>query len=143
MKYAQVSQGVVIEVVSAAAHDTFNPTVQALFMQCPDQVTQGYTFTAPSTWTAPATPAPTPAPLAVLKPMQFYLAFTPSERIAIKTSADAQVAEFWATYQLAAQTDTPIDPNLVSVQEGVQYLRAHGILATDARVSQVLAGTPQ
>lgn len=143
MKYAQVSQGVVIEAVSAAAYATFNPTVQALFTQCPDTVEQGHTFTAPSTWTPPATPAPTAAPLAALKPMQFYLAFSPAERVAIKTSTDPMVQEFWDTYQRAERTNTPIDPQLVSVQEGVAYLRAHGILASDARVAQILAGTPQ
>jgi hypothetical protein len=82
--------------------------------------------------------------------MQFYLAFTPTERINIKKSTDPMVMEFWATYQLAAQTGHNIDPNLVSVQEGLAWLATPttatpagpGILAT-ARIAQISAGVPQ
>ena len=86
-----------------------------------------------------------------LTPMAFYLAFTPTERMAIKKSTDVNVAEFWATYQLAAQTNTSIDPNLVSVQEGLTYLATAttatppgaGILASAARIAQISQGIPQ
>jgi hypothetical protein len=82
--------------------------------------------------------------------MQFYLAFTPTERINIKKSTDPMVMEFWATYELAAQTGHNIDPNLVSVQEGLAWLATPatatpagpGILAT-ARIAQISAGVPQ
>ena len=86
----------------------------------------------------------------ILTPMQLYLAFTPSERIAIKKSTDPDVIEFWATYQLAVQTNTPIDPNLISVQEGLDWLATPttatpagpGILAT-SRITQILNGVQQ
>ena len=102
-------------------------------------------FTDPGqTAYAPVTVYPT------LTPMQFYLAFTAAEMIDIKGSADPLVKEFYARYQLAVQTNTPIDPNLVSVQEGLAYLATAttatpagaGILAA-GRVAQILAGTPQ
>lgn len=91
-----------------------------------------------------------PSTLPVLTPMQFYLAFAPAERVAIKGSSDANVKEFWATYELAAQTGTEIDPNLKSVQEGLEYLAipttatppGPGILAS-ARIQQILQGIPQ
>lgn len=92
--------------------------------------------------------APTSLPL--LGPMQFYLALSPAERIAIKTSSDPMVSEFWMTYQLSAQLNHPIDPNLTSVQGALNYLAAPvspgpgaGILASTARVTQILAGIPQ
>ena len=149
--YAQIQNGVAVEIVSQAAFNTFNPTVQALFVSCPSTVTVGYTYIAPSTWTAP--PAP-PAPIVkypILSPMAFYLAFTPAERIAIKKSTDPDVLEFWATYELAAQLNHTIDPNLASVQEGLAWLATPtsatppgpGILASTARIAQISEGIPQ
>jgi hypothetical protein len=87
---------------------------------------------------------------APLTPMQFYLAFTPTERLAIKKSTDQDVVEFWATYELAVQTNTPINPNLVSVREGLAWLATPatatppgpGILAA-SRIAQISAGIPQ
>jgi hypothetical protein len=83
---------------------------------------------------------PTPQPML---PMAFYLAFTPAERIQIKTSTDPVVQEFWATYLLAEQTGTPIDPGLVSVTAGLQYLRDSNILQSDERIADILMGVPQ
>lgn len=90
-------------------------------------------------------------PLPKLTPMTFYLAFTPAERIKIKASTDAEVMEFWDTYQRAERTETMVDPNLVSVQEGLAYLAQQpndtppgpGILASRDRIEQILAGIPQ
>src|SRR5487761_1979388 len=127
--YAKVENTLVEEVVTQAAHDTFNSTVQALFTACPTNVTAGYTY-ANGTWTAPVAPPTPPVVYRQLTPMQFYLAFTPAERMAIKKSTDVNVEEFWATYQLAAQTNTPIDPNLVSVQEGLTYLSVTDVAGT-------------
>jgi hypothetical protein len=141
MKYAKLENNVATEVVSAEAYATFNATVKALFTQCPDSTVAGATLTGTNTWTPPAAPA-APA-LPTLTPIQFYMAFTPAERIAIKASTDPEIAEFWATYQLAVQTSTPIDPNLNSVVDGLEYLRARNILASDARIAAIRAGTPQ
>ena len=89
---------------------------------------------------------------ALLTPMQFYLAFTPTERIAIKKSTDPIVQEFWATYELASsQPGGSIDPNLPSVIEGLAYLATPstatpagpGILASAARIAQIQAGIAQ
>ena len=148
--YALIQNGVAVEIVSPAAYNIFNSTTQSLFVSCPSTVTGGYTFVPPSTWTAPHAP---PAPVVkypILTPMQFYLAFTPTERIAIKKSTDLIVVEFWATYQLAAQLNNTIDPNLISVQEGLDWLATPttatpagpGILAT-SRITQILNGVQQ
>lgn len=132
--------------------ECFHPEVAAQFVPCPDGIVVGSTFN-PSTgaFTAPVAPPPAPVMLPQLTPMQFYLAFTPAERIAIKASTDPMVKEFWGTYTLAAQLNHPIDPNLISVQEGLAYLATSttasppgpGILASQARVTAILAGTAQ
>jgi hypothetical protein len=159
--YARPIDGVAVEIytppVDAASGqqhaiaDCFHADVAAMFRECPAGTVVGAVVDANGTWTAPAaTPVAAPR-LASLTPMQFYLAFTPAERIAIKASTDAVVKEFWATYELAVQTNTPIDPNLVSVQEGLAYLAAPttatppgaGLLAGTQRISQILSGLAQ
>lgn len=62
-----------------------------------------------------------------LTPMQFYMAFTPAERIAIKKSTDPIIEEFWDTYQLAAQLNNVVDPNLASIVEGLDYMAATNV----------------
>jgi hypothetical protein len=92
-----------------------------------------------------------PAPLLpLLTPMTLYMAFKPSERVAIKASKDPLVMEFWTMYQLSVDLQKPTDPNLVSVREALEYLATPvepgpgaGILAGPERVEQILAGIPQ
>ena len=124
----------------------FHPAVSAQFMVVTDGTKNGATF-ANGAWTNPPTPAPMPEPIIypMLTPMQYYLAFTPSERIAIKGSSDPVVKEAWATYELAAQLNETINPNLVSVQEALSYFTTTTppILASTARIAQILAGIPQ
>jgi hypothetical protein len=88
--------------------------------------------------------------LPLLTPMTLYMAFTPAERIAIKSSEDPLVKEFWDMYQLSVNLQKPTDPNLVSVREAIAYLAAPkqpgpgtGILASVDRVQQILRGDPQ
>ncbi|TFW17976.1 hypothetical protein [Duganella callida] len=88
--------------------------------------------------------------LPLLTPMTLYMAFKPAERIAIKTSVDPLVQEFWAMYQLSVQLQKPTDPNLASVREAIEYLAAPvepgpgaGILAGAERIGEILAGIPQ
>ena len=147
--YARIINNVAVDVVTADPATLFYPTIAAEFVIVPDGTVQGSTESG-GVWTPPA---PRPAPAATYKPlapMQFYLAFTPAERIAIKKSTDPDVIEFWATYQLAVQTNTTIDPNLISVQEGLDWLATPttatpagpGILAT-SRITQILNGVQQ
>jgi len=118
-------------------------------------------------WTCLVTngvPAFTAPPYAypTLTPMQFYLAFSPAERIQLKRLAttgipaseltaaipqDAEIAELWATYELAVTTQSSINPNLKSLQEGLAYL-AEPTAPTPAviastRIPQILAGIAQ
>lgn len=156
--YARIENQTVIEVFvphsGFALNECFCPEVVAMFVEVPDMVVVGSTTDDTGTWTPPAPPvAPgsgEDAPLELLTPMTFYLAFTPAERIEIKASKDPIVVEFWATYQLSVQLNRPVDPNLVSVRQALAYLAAPidpgpgvGILASPERIAQILAGIPQ
>lgn len=150
-KFARIlPNGIVAEVCSAAALATHEPILAATFIACPDNVTQNSSRNADNSWTI-FVPPPVVTVLPLLTPMTLYLSFTPAERIAIKKSADPMVVEFWATYQLSVQLGTMIDPNLMSVQDGIGYLArptsaappGPGILASSARVTQILSGAPQ
>jgi hypothetical protein len=101
--------------------------------------------------------------------MQFYMAFTPTERILLKAlattglpvnfpllnptntapiAADPIIAEFWQTYQIAASTNSPINTNLPSVKQSIEYLVSPSIEGTppviaSTRVNQILNGQAQ
>ena len=123
----------------------------------PDDIVQGATL-IDGVWTNPIPVIYTaPEPIITypnLTPMQFYLAFKPMERIAIKTSTDSMVQEFWATYQLAVQTSASIDMSLTSNQDAIGYLAipktaqtpfgtsGPGIITAD-RIAQILQGIAQ
>jgi hypothetical protein len=150
--YAQINNGIASEVVTSNPFTIFHPDVAVQFSIVPDGTETGAILTN-GVWTNAAPfipPTPVTPPLSALTPMQFYLAFTPTERIAIKASVDVNVKEFWSTYELAAQLNEVIDPNLVSVKEALAYLAAPvspgpgaGILASPGRITQILSGTPQ
>lgn len=148
--YARILSGQAVDVTTFDPTEAFHPDVAAQFVTVPDGTENGDLYDGKS-WSksAPATPAP--AALPKLTPMTFYLAFSPAERIKIKASSNPEVMEFWDTYQRAERTDTMIDPNLVSVQEGLAYLAQQstdtppgaGILASKDRIAQILNGIPQ
>lgn len=144
--YARIVDGYAVDVMTTDPSPLFHPSVAATFVTVPDGTANGDRKTG-STWKKYVPPTTDAAPPAVelprLTPMTFYLAFSPAERMKIKTSADPLVAEFWDTYQRAERTDTDVDPNLISIQEGLGYLVQVGILASASRVPDLLAGIPQ
>lgn len=154
MKNAQISNNVVTQVFAAIPGFTldqcFHADVLAGSVPVPDNVEPGWIVNADGAIVAPEIIVPE-VKYASLTPMSFYLSFTPTERIAIKKSSDPVVEEFWATYELAAQTNSNIDPNLVSVQESLAYLAipttatppGPGILTSTARIAQISNGVTQ
>lgn len=132
-----VSAGaVLIAVQSQESHEATDPTVKPLWIPVPDGTLAGAVSDGEGGWTNPD-----PGPV-VLSPMQFYLAFTPTERVAIKASTDPLVAEFWQTFELAVQTATVIHTGLASVTDGVNALVTANLINAN-RVADVLAGVPQ
>lgn len=95
------------------------------------------------------------APVATYRPLtagQFYNCFTAAEMIAIKGSADQFVKEFLARWQVSLQANENVNPNLISVQEGLAYLSVTNQLPSvtpeatyilPARIPQILSGVPQ
>lgn len=151
MKYARIVNNTAIDVRTESPEGCYTPNIVAEFVEVPDEVQDGWIHDNLSgTWSAPPPPpVPTPQPVVfpTLSPMQFYMAFSPTERIAIKKSTDEIVMEFWSTYELAVQTKTNIDPNLPSVVSGLEYLAnptpaGAGILSS-TRIPQILLGIPQ
>lgn len=152
-KFARLDEAnIVIEIFE---HPTLQPSathvpvIAAQFIPCPDIVVPGAVLSG-SEWINPSPVASPTVQLPLLTPMTLYMAFAPAERILIKSSADPMVQEFWAMYQLSVQLDKPTDPNLVSVQNALAYLATPsnpgpgaGILASQARVQEILAGIPQ
>lgn len=119
---ARIVDAVVIEVCTDAALATHAPAVQAMFQPCPANVVANWTFTPPSTWTAPA-PPPTPAPVyPTLAAFEFQMLFTTTEYLLIKNSVDPVVGAFWDIYQSALQTGSPVNLNSPRIQEGLTYL---------------------
>jgi hypothetical protein len=144
--YARIVSGQAVDVTQLDPIEAFHADVAAEFVVVPDGTADGDRFDG-TTWSKPAPPTAPVAQRPKLTPMTFYLAFSPAERIKIKASTDPVVMEFWDTYQRAERTETMVDPNLISVQEGLAYLAqpapGPAILASKDRIDQILAGIPQ
>ncbi len=149
--FARVVDGVAVD-VSQNPDSDFHPDLASTFVKVPDSVVRGWRVTK-GKWAAPDD-APAETPQIIYPPltaMQFYLAFTTDERIAIKSSDDPVVKEFWATYELAVSLANSIDPNLPSIIAALKYLAmpksakpsGAGILASEDRIPQIRAGIPQ
>jgi hypothetical protein len=148
---AWIENGAVRDICPGNPDELYHPDIARHYdTDVPDGTLQGATLVA-GAWVNPEPVVIEPTEPVVtyptLTPMAFYLAFTPLERIAIKTSANPMVQEFWATYQLAVQAGASIDMALQSNQQGIGYLAmpepaGPGILAAD-RVAQVLQGVAQ
>ena len=83
--------------------------------------------------------------LPLLTPMQLYLKFTAMERIAIKTSPDPLVKEFWETYQIALQTNSFIDLNLPDNLAILDYMSTYpeeAPILYSGRKEQILSTEP-
>lgn len=149
--YARNVNNQAVDVITTDPATTFHADIAAQFIVVSDGTKTGATWNG-STWTnpAPAIPVTVPFVYAPIAAGAFYNCFTTAEMIAIKASTDPFVKEFYARYQVALQVNEPINPNLVSVQEGLAYLAAPaspgvgaGILGSTARITQILSGIPQ
>lgn len=151
--YAQIIDETAMDVIVVLEGFTISDMVHAdilgLFVEVPDGTVNG-SKEVNGVWVAPEPEVLAAPPYTTLTPMQFYLAFTPAERIAIKSNTDPHVQEFLATLNLSIQLKENVDPNLVSVQEALQFLATSttaepagpGILA-ESRITEILQGIPQ
>lgn len=151
-KFALVVDGVAVNVIDGDPTEFFHGDVASQLVEVPLYVEVG-AQQIDGVWRNPEPTEPVQEvlePMPLLTPMTLYMAFKPAERIAIKTSSDPLVQEFWAMYQLSVQLQKPTDPNLPSVREAIGYLAAPvepgpgaGILAGAERIGEILAGIPQ
>ena len=162
--------GTAVDVTTVNPSRAFVPSLAAEFIVVPDGTLPGATYSEGS-WTNPSPPSPA-APTVnypLLKPADFYISFTTTERMLIKLLAssgggpanspllggsnsaipqDALIAEFWASFELAvAVPGTMIDTGLPSIQEGLAYMTTPtsptpAVLAA-GRAAKISQGIPQ
>lgn len=124
--------------------DIYHPDIAALYdTDVPDEAQNGDSY-VDGVWTAKPVPEPAPAPEPAapvppkVSPVEFKLLFAAPERVAIKTSTDAIVQDF---FELVNDPRlTYVDLALQSTQDALAYLTAIGILA-DGRAAQIITGT--
>lgn len=142
MKKAWIENGTIRDIAPADPASIYHPDVAALYStDVPDEAQNGDSF-VDGIWTPKPVVTPEPQPEATpvppkVSPVEFKLLFTAQERVAIKTSADPVVQDF---YDLVNDPRlTHVDLALQSTQDALSYLTAIGILA-DGRKAAILTG---
>lgn len=142
MKHAWIENNTVRDIANGNPAELFHPDIAAKYdTQVPDDIIAGATL-VDGVWVNPAPvepviPEPTEAP--TVSPIEFKLLFTSGERIAIKTSTDPIVQDF---YEITSDPRlTHVDLGLKSTQDAIAYLVSINILTQD-RADAILAGTP-
>jgi hypothetical protein len=138
--YARILDNVAVD-ISTDPQAQFHVLVAAQFVEVPDAVEAGWIVTG-VTWAAPAAPpviAPVQQYLLTPSRPQFLLMFTSAERVAIRASTDPVIKDFLAI--VADPALEWIDLSLASLQEGLAYLVASGLLTSD-RLAVIEKGWP-
>jgi hypothetical protein len=142
MKYAWIENNTVRDIANGNPADLFHPDIAAKYdTQVPDDIIAGATL-VDGVWVNPApvepvTPEPTAPVAPTVGPIEFKLLFTSGERIAIKTSTDPIVQDF---YEITSDPRlTHVDLGLKSTQDAIAYLVSIGIL-TQERADAILSG---
>ena len=139
MKYARLSNDVVIEVVTDVEYATFNDTVKAMFQEVQEQVDRKWRL-IDGEWQAPE-PDPEPAPeYESLTKLQFVRLIkdqggTSNEQV-VAAYRDEQLAFFWLMFEIATSVERD-DPEIA---EGLGVLEQLGYLPNGAQA--VLDGWP-
>lgn len=123
----------------------YHPAIAALYStDVPDEAQNGDSY-IDGVWAARSAPEPVAAePVAPtppkVSPVEFKLLFTAQERVAIKTSSDAIVQDFFELVNDPRLTH--VNLALQSTQDALAYLTAIGIL-TGGRAAQIITGVVQ
>jgi hypothetical protein len=144
MKYAWIENNVIRDIANGNPDELFHADIAKYYdTEVPDDVLNGATLVN-GAWVNPA-PVEYAAPEAMPKeapkvsPIEFKLLFSPTERVAIKTSIDPIVQDFYEITNDARLTY--IDLGLKSTKDAIAYLVNIGILTKD-RADVILSGTP-
>lgn len=141
MKHAWIENNTVRDIANGNPAELFHPDIAAKYdTEVPDDVIAGATL-VDGVWVNPAPVEPvTPEPTApTVDPIEFKLLFTSGERIAIKTSTDLIVQDF---YEITSDPRLAhVDLGLKSTKDAIAHLVSINILTQD-RADAILAGTP-
>jgi hypothetical protein len=143
MKHAWIENNTVRDIANGNPAELFHPDIAAKYdTQVPDDIIAGATL-VDGAWVNPAPVAPveptTPETPKTVGPIEFKLLFTSGERIAIKTSTDPIVQDF---YEITSDPRLAhVDLGLKSTKDAIAYLASINILTQD-RADAILTGTP-
>jgi hypothetical protein len=144
MKHAWIENNTVRDIANGNPAELFHPDIAAKYdTQVPDDIVPGATL-VDGVWVNPApvepvAPEPTVPVAPTVGPIEFKLLFTSGERIAIKTSTDPIVQDF---YEITSDPRlTHVDLGLKSTQDAIAYLVSVDILSQE-RADAILTGTP-
>lgn len=144
MKHAWIENNTVRDIANGNPAELFHPDIAVHYdTQVPDDIIAGATL-VDGVWVNPApvepvTPEPTVPVAPKVSPIEFKLLFTSGERIAIKTSTDPIVQDF---YEITSDPRlTHVDLSLKSTKDAIAYLVSINILTQD-RADAILTGTP-
>lgn len=143
MKKAWIENSVIRDISQGEPAAIYHPDIATLYdTDVPDDAQNGDSY-ADGVWTAKPAPEPVAAePVAPtppkVSPVEFKLLFTAQERVAIKTSNDAIVQDFFELVNDPRLTH--VNLALQSTQDALAYLTAIGILA-NGRAAQIITGS--
>lgn len=143
MKKAWIENDRVRDVAPGNPEELYHPDVAKLYdTNVPDDAENGDGWVN-GTLVKPVVPEPVdpPAPVVVppkVSPVQFKLLFSPQERVAIKTSTDPVVQDFFEIVNDPRLTY--VDLGLQSTKDAIGYLQSEGLL-TGERAAAILTGT--
>jgi hypothetical protein len=145
MKYAWIENNTVRDIANGKPVELFHPDIAAKYnTQVPDDIIAGATLIGgawvnptPIEHVEPVTPEPTVTEAPKVSPIEFKLLFTTGERIAIKTSTNPIVQDF---YEITSDPRlTHVDLGLKSTKDAIAYLVSINIL-TQERADVILTG---
>lgn len=145
MKKAWIENHTIRDIAQGEPASIYHPRIAAFYnIDVPDEAQNGDSY-IDGVWTAKPAPEPVvsepvaPVPPKV-SPVEFKLLFTAQERVAIKTSNDATVQDFFELVNDPRLTH--VNLALQSTQDALAYLTAIGILDA-GRYEQIITGNVQ
>lgn len=140
MKYARIVADTAVDVRTESPEGFFTPEVASEFVQVPEQVENGWTF-SDGAWNPPEpTPEPTPVTtIPLIGPIAFQMLFTVPELVAIDAARDGvpAIRIFWRLLD-DPRTDY-VDRNLEPIQSMLQSLEAGGLIGA-GRAQEIIHG---
>ena len=142
MRKAWVEAGKIRDLCDGDPQELFHPDIAGYYnTTVPDFVVTGATWSG-TQWENPPPPPPPPSaavPIPLIGPIAFQMLFHVEELVASDAAkeTDPVVRIFWNLLN-DPRTDT-VDRNLKTVQDGLHYLEAKGLIGV-GRAQEILTG---